>query len=70
MKTISARTNGGPRFWVCTSETLRSAPHQHERKSFGACVCRVTFKHLPQPLISHIQSFGTLGQLLKFKKNF
>ena len=41
------------------------------RKFFGACVCRVTFKHLPQPLRSHIQSFGTLGQLLKFsKKNF
>jgi hypothetical protein len=25
----------------------------------------VTFKHLPQPLRSHIRSFGTLGQLLK-----
>ena len=34
-------------------------------KNFGAHVCRVTFKHLPQPLRSHIQSFGTLGQLLK-----
>ena len=30
-----------------------------------ARVCRVTFKQLPQPLRSHIQSFGTLGQLLK-----
>jgi hypothetical protein len=27
--------------------------------------CRVTFKHLPQPHRRHIQSFGTLGQLLK-----
>ena len=32
---------------------------------FSKHVCRVTFKHLPQPLRSHIQSFGTLGQLLK-----
>ena len=46
-------------------------PHRRERKFYGACVCRVTFKHLPQPLRSHIRSFGTLGQLLKFsKKNF
>jgi hypothetical protein len=29
-------------------------PHQHERKFAGARVCRVTFKHLPQPLRSHI----------------
>ena len=29
-------------------------PHQHERKFSGARVCRVTFKHLPQPLRSHI----------------
>ena len=27
--------------------------------------CRVTFKHLPQPLRSQIQSFGTLGQHFK-----
>ena len=27
-------------------------------------VCRVSFKHFPQPLRSHIQRFGTLGQLL------
>ena len=32
-------------------------------------VRKITFKHLPQPLRSHIRSFGTLGQLLKFKKN-
>ena len=31
----------------------------------GTHVCRVTFKHLPQPLRSHIRSFGTIGQLLK-----
>jgi hypothetical protein len=35
----------------------------------GTNVCRVTFKHLPQPLICHIRSFGTIGQLLKEKKN-
>jgi hypothetical protein len=32
----------------------------------GAHVCRVAFKRLPQPLRSHIRSFGILGQLLKF----
>ena len=40
-------------------------PHRHKRKFSGARVCRVTFKHFPQPLRSHILSFGTLGQLLK-----
>ena len=30
-----------------------------------ARVCKVIFKYLPQPLRSHIWSFGTLGQLLK-----
>ena len=40
-------------------------PHQHERKFFGAHVCRITFKQLPQPFRSHILSFGTLRQLLK-----
>ena len=25
-----------------------------------------SFKHFPQPLRSHIQSFGTIGQLLRF----
>ena len=39
---------------------LTLAPHQHQRKFFTACVCKVAFKHLPQP----IRSFGTLGQLL------
>ena len=46
--------------------TVRSYPHQHERKFSGAHVCIVTFKHLPQLLKSHIRSFGTLGQLLRF----
>ena len=41
---ISAHTDGGPRSRVCARETLRSAPHRHERKFFGAHVCRVTFK--------------------------
>ena len=29
------------------------------------CVCKVTFKHLPLSLRSHIQSFGTLGKFSK-----
>ena len=44
---------------------VRSSPHRHKRKLYDTCVCRVTFKHLPQPLRSHIRSFGTQGQLLK-----
>ena len=50
---------------VCARLTVRSAPHRHERKFFGAHVCRVTFKHLPQHLRIHVLSFGTLGQLFK-----
>jgi hypothetical protein len=41
-------------------------PHRHEWKFSGARVCRVTFKHLPQPLRSHILSFETLGQHFPF----
>ena len=43
---ISAHADGGPRSRVCARETLRSAPHRRERKFSGACVYRVTFKHL------------------------
>ena len=45
----SAHADGGPRSRVCARENLRSAPHRRERKFSGARVCRVTFKHLPQP---------------------
>ena len=38
---------------VCARLTVCSSPH------------RVTFKHLPQHLRSHIWSFGTLGQLFE-----
>jgi hypothetical protein len=50
---ISARTD-----WV-------PLPGLRTRKFSGTGVCRVTFKHLPQPLRCYIRSFGTLGQLLK-----
>ena len=33
----------------------RSAPHRHERKFSIARVCRITFKHLPQLLTTHIK---------------
>ena len=36
--------------------------------NFPAHVSRVTFKHLQQPLRSHIRSFGNLGQLSNFSK--
>ena len=48
--------------------SLGADKHRHQRKFSSTCVCRVTFKHLPQTLSSHIRSFGTLGQLLKFSK--
>ena len=41
---ISASTDGGPPSQVCACETLRSAPHRHERKFSGTRFCRVTFK--------------------------
>ena len=40
--------------------TICLTPHWHERKLFVTCVSKVTFNHIPQPVISHIQSFGTL----------
>ena len=52
----------------CTRATLRSAPHRHEMKFFGTRVCKVIFKHLPQPLRRHMQSFRTLRQLLAITK--
>jgi hypothetical protein len=58
---ISARSS----LTVCARLTVRSSPHQHERKFSGTHVCKVTFKHLPQPLRSQILSFGILGQLIK-----
>ena len=44
----------GSSLTFCARWTVGSSPHQHERKFSGARVCRVTFKHLPQPLRSHI----------------
>jgi hypothetical protein len=44
------------------------SPHRRERKFSAARVSRVTLKHLPQPIRSYVRSFGTLGQILKFKK--
>jgi hypothetical protein len=55
----------GSSLTICARLTVRSSPHRHKWTFFGACVCRVTFKHLPQPLRSHILSFGTIGQLFK-----
>jgi hypothetical protein len=62
---ISAHADGGPRSRVCACETLRSAPHRREQKFSGTHVCRVTFKQIPQPLKTHVRSFGTLRQHLK-----
>ena len=45
--------------------TVRLSPNRHERKISSIHICRVTFKHLPQPLWSYILSFETLWQLFK-----
>ena len=63
LRRISASADGGPRSRVRARGTLRSAPHRRERKFSGARVCRIAFKHLPQPLRSHIRSFKTLQQV-------
>jgi hypothetical protein len=55
----------GSSLTICARSTVRSSPHRHKRKFSAARVCRVTFKHLPQPIQSQIRSFGTLGQLFK-----
>jgi hypothetical protein len=55
----------GSSLTVCARLNVCSSPHRHKRKFFGTRVCRVTFKHLPQPLRSHILSFGTIGQIFK-----
>ena len=62
---ISASADGGPRSRVRARGTLRSAPHRHLRKFSGTHFCRVTFKHLPQPLRSHNRSFRTLRQVVQ-----
>jgi hypothetical protein len=49
----------GSSLFVCARLTVRSSPHRHKQKFSGARVCRVTFKHLPRPLRSHILSFGS-----------
>jgi hypothetical protein len=51
-----------------TLDVSAHPPIDTSGKLFSACVCRVTFKPLLQPLRSHIQScFGTLGQLFKIR---
>ena len=56
----------GPSLTVCACLNVRSSPHRHERKFSGARVCRVTFKHLPQPLRSHILSLEPLDKFSKY----
>ena len=53
----SASADGGPRSRVCACQILRSAPHRQQRKFSATRVCRVTIKHLPQLLRTHIQRF-------------
>ena len=63
--------NCGHYFCVPSTKIVVTMFACHLHSLDQSCVCRVTFKHFPQPLRSHIRSFGNLGQLLKFyKKNF
>ena len=52
----------GKSVWIHTFEIKINLVIWLKLKKKGTCV---TFKDLPQPLVSHTQTFGTLGQLLK-----
>jgi hypothetical protein len=59
------------KFEIKPKETLRSAPPSTLSEIFPAHVSAESPSNIypsPQPLRSHIQSFGTIGQLLKFSK--
>jgi hypothetical protein len=60
--TISARTEGV--LASCPRKIESLCPPIDTSINFSTHVCKVTFKHLPQPLRSHI-SFGSLGQRFK-----
>ena len=66
-KVNSAGADGGPRSRVCACSTLRSAPHQHQRTFVAAHVFKVAFKHLPQPLRSHIRILEPQDFFLTFE---
>ena len=61
---LSARADGGPRFWVCTCKTLCSVPHRHTRTFFATHVCRINFKDLPQVLKTCISPFPIFFSLI------
>ena len=47
-------------FWLPSTKIVVTMFACHLHSSDQSCVCRVNFKHLPQPLRSHIRSFGTI----------
>ena len=53
-----------------TLEGVARPPINMSENVVSAHVCKVTFKHLPQPIRSHTQSFRTLGLLLKIPPFF
>jgi hypothetical protein len=62
----SARKPLGP---ISTSaDGVLATGSAYARPSARPPLQAVTFKHLPQPLRSHIRSFGTLGELLKIAR--
>ena len=44
---ISTHANGGPGIQVCPSQTLSSAPHQHDPKFFCECFCFPRLSDVP-----------------------
>jgi hypothetical protein len=62
---ISAHADGGPRSRVYACETLRSAPHRHEKNFSSAHVCRVTFLKFPHFPVK-IGLFWGVGGVPKF----
>ena len=62
---ILAHANWDPRSRVHECGTLCSVPCRHEQKFYAVHICRITFKHLPQLLRTHIRSFKNFKNLKK-----
>ena len=61
----TAHADGGPRSRVRARGTLRSAPHQRERKFSATRVCRVDFTKFPHFLVK-IGLIGGVGGSPKY----
>ena len=64
---ISPHVHGGLSGGSCVRRPGSEDPHQHEWILSTTHVCRITFKHLPQLLRTHIQSFRKFQKFQKKK---